>query len=125
MCEVDYDYDPASVWVETSVAKARKDHKCNCCRGRICAGDGYVKHFSTYEGRVTSEKVCGSCREAREDFVDTHGMIGVPRRFAHDLRECFGQESRPFWNESDHKWRSYLAGMIRRQRSAARVGRGS
>lgn len=135
MCSIS-GLERSQVWSETE-RRARKAHDCDCCGGRIKPGETYIKHFSVYDGIATSEKVCMPCHEARDEFCLKHNFVGIPSRFGFDLQDCVGEathriydketrrwrKSREFWRDDDRRWRSILAGMIRRDRAARRDDR--
>ena len=60
MC--DCDLEPPTVFRETK-RKARKDHKCNDCRGRIVAGETYTETFGVWDGDARRFKRCADCDE--------------------------------------------------------------
>lgn len=70
MCYIDTD-SYSEVWNEKE-QKARKNHKCDCCNGPILKGEKYIRHFSIFDGQVTSEKCCESCQYDRSDFSKHH-----------------------------------------------------
>lgn len=77
------DLERADCWVETLVT-ARKQHKCNCCRGYINKGDVYLRHFSALDNTAMSEKMCGFCTTIREQLsLCEEGWLRVPS----DVRE--------------------------------------
>lgn len=126
MCSIDL--EPCSVWDESEVKSARKVHTCDCCGGRIEPGSSYLRHFSVFDGDVTTEKCCASCRAARDEFRDHHGTVGTPGYTMQLLMECWSGESRKYWTEQDRRWRSLYAAMLLRGRAAARSvtrGKGS
>ena len=103
MCVIE-DGDRCSVWNETTV-KARKRHKCDCCKGFIEPGQTYLKHFSVFEGDATYEKMCGQCEVDRKAFCDAHGgSLWLPSAMRETIRECVGQDA-----ESKAEWGPLLA----------------
>ena len=69
MCYVDL--EPCEVWTEWEV-KARKSHLCDCCRGVISKGQTYTRHFSKFDGEISSEKICHNCDVERSEFAKMH-----------------------------------------------------
>lgn len=70
MCSIDTD-SYSELWDERQV-KSRKPHLCDCCGGRILVGQIYTKHFSKFEGEITSEKICNDCFVDRSEFSKAH-----------------------------------------------------
>lgn len=46
---------------ESTVRKARKEHKCCACSARILPGHYYRHVFTLFDGSVDTYKRCGSC----------------------------------------------------------------
>ena len=96
MCEIEFD-GYFSVYREQT-RKARKDHKCDCCHRVIKAGESYLSHFSVFEGKPCSEKMCADCENDRGDFFHEHGGgVTAPSSFLHYLYECVSEEPEPQW----------------------------
>lgn len=70
MCYIDVD-SYSEVWNER-VVTARKEHRCDCCQGIIVPGAKYIRHFSIFEGEITSEKLCVDCDGDRQEFSKRH-----------------------------------------------------
>lgn len=102
MCFVDL--EPCEVWDERD-RKARKEHKCSACGGKITVGSLYVVHFNVFEGEAKSDKMCKPCEAARREFAKDHdGMLCMPRELINMIRECIGEEggeefANPRWIE--------------------------
>jgi hypothetical protein len=97
MCVIDL--EPCAVWRETR-RKARKEHRCSCCLRTIRAGEGYLAHFSVYDGDATSEKCCVDCERDRKAFAVAHdGMLCTPGNLAWMLVDCIGDEP-----ETEARW---------------------
>jgi hypothetical protein len=47
--------------------KARKEHKCFECRGKISIGEKYHKHHGIWDGSAADYKVCDDCEALRKD----------------------------------------------------------
>jgi hypothetical protein len=111
MCDISL--EPCSLWSEVS-SKARKDHTCSSCRGRINRGDTYIRHFSKFEGDIASEKLCMPCQIARARFTEAHGdLTPTPSGFASMLEDCVV-------DGINDEWSSMLSAM-RQRRDDARV----
>ncbi len=103
MCFVDL--EPCEVWRETE-RKARKPHRCSCCRGTIPAGDEYLVHFSVFQGDATSEKMCLPCRDDRKAFADAHeGTLCTPSFLREMVAECVSEDE----DGDGAKWAAMLA----------------
>lgn len=91
MCVID-DLEHCPVWRETE-RKARKEHKCSCCRRRIGPGETYLDHFSVFDGGPHREKMCAECVADRRDFADAHGgVLCNPSYFPRMLADCIGDD---------------------------------
>lgn len=111
MCYVDL--EPCEVWNERQ-RKARKSHRCECCRGTIAAGEMYFAHFSVFEGDATNAKMCLRCNTDRDLFAAAHdGKLPTPGGFYAMLRECISEN-----DPDDDRWRP-MADRIRQSRSDA------
>jgi len=114
MCQIDND-EPATLW-EEDVVIARKQHVCRCCRGLIRAGQPYTKHFSLFDGDVTSEKKCAACSLMAEEFLAAHGVYFAPSQMPEALQTCIWEEE----HEGEEgrvmaaKWKRHLRNMERR-----------
>lgn len=62
------DYDPPSVWSETNIKAARKQHKCEECGRTIEAGEPYNYVWGIWDGYDQTFKTCQNCKALR-DFV--------------------------------------------------------
>ena len=51
-----------------TVVKARKEHRCDMCKGRIEIGEGYCRSFSVDGGDNWLLKEHLECKEKREDM---------------------------------------------------------
>lgn len=114
MCEVS-DLEGCDVWSER-VVKARKKHRCSACRAMIEPGSPYGKHFSVYDGSITSEAICADCWFSRQQFEDEHQIGIVPSYLIEFLRDCIIDN-----RDHNDKWRPVLAGVLKRKRAAERV----
>lgn len=75
MCEI------ATVYNETEVKRARKEHKCCECDGSIKAGTPYVSIFGVWSGEARTYKQCPECNALMHDIAgetcDTENMSGL------------------------------------------------
>lgn len=111
MCYLDL--GPCDVWQETQ-RKARKEHRCGCCRRTIRAGETYLVHFSIYEGNLNSQKCCTDCKSDRQDFANAHGgMICTPEILPMLLEECIDEEP-----AEAERWRPMLERILRPEATA-------
>ncbi len=108
MCDIDL--EPSDFWSERK-AKARKQHRCDCCGGAIRPGDVYLRHFSVYDGVAVTEKECPACMEMGERFAKEHGQRSNPSYMGQLLRDCLDS------GEGDH-WRADIDAMKARKEAA-------
>ena len=115
MCDIDTDSYSES-WSESEV-KARKPHRCDCCGGPILPGQKYTKHFSKFEGEITSEKCCAECFIDRSEFSKAHEYWTPSPGCTKDMvDECLRErESLPMML----KWARTLKRMEKRKQAAA------
>jgi hypothetical protein len=97
MCDLSGE-ETAAVW-SVLHPKARKEHRCDCCRGRIRPGERYMKVSAVYDGSASTEKACPRCRLALERFGKEHRYTPSPSSFEEYLAECvlWTKESRVKW----------------------------
>ena len=112
MCEISHD-EYATIW-EEDVVIARKLHRCDQCGGDIKPGTAYSKHFSLFEGDVTSEKRCYPCSVVTETFMDMHGTSFVPSQMASAINECIWEEGKD--SEAAKMWTLRQLEMDQRQK---------
>lgn len=111
MCYIEFDL--CEVWDEREITKARKTHKCDCCRGIIDKGCKYWRHFSKFEGEITSEKICLACQHDREVFAKAHeNMRPCPSATKEMVHECLHERE-------DFKQMLQWARMLRRMDNRA------
>lgn len=90
--------------------KARKEHTCYECRGKISIGETYHKHHGIWDGEADTFKVCNDCEVLRavcdKDEPDP------------EFRTAFGQLCESVFESGGADLiRSYLG--IKRKRGAA------
>lgn len=111
MCVIDFD-DYCTIWRETE-HKARKQHKCSCCRRKIEPGETYIVHFSIFDGSATSEKCCAECGKNREEFAKAHdGAMMNPSSFPQMVADCISED-----DEEDSAWAAMLDRIHRRAKT--------
>lgn len=116
MCDIDL--ESCAVFDETTVKKARKEHQCDCCGGPIPKGASYLKHFSVFDGSVTTEKQCPACTEMVAEFRKHHGQYSNPSYMPELLQQCIDSE-RGEDEAMVRKWEGELNAM--RQRAKDRI----
>lgn len=130
MCSIDL--DTCDVFTDTP-RKARKEHRCDCCRRIVLKGETYFKHFSLYEGHVTDEKCCKDCNDDRDEFAAAPGHMNCnPSSFMTVLHDCVVENSyldadyvpphgpMTKHEEQDWRWKDMLAKLeARNPRNAA------
>ena len=57
--------------------KARKQHKCEECRGTIAVGEVYNYHHGVLDGTGVSYKVCTDCETLRDDINKAWDVAGT------------------------------------------------
>ena len=53
--------------------KARKEHTCHICRGKIRKGERYSRESGKYEGEFSDRVTCKLCYLARDDHFNYTG----------------------------------------------------
>jgi len=119
MCEISFD-EGASVWKE-SEHTARKQHRCDCCRGVIRPGERYTKTFWIGDGRACSEKSCAPCALVTREFDEEHDAVGCPSYMRTLLEGCVQEESDVGNVAMVDKWQAALDSMWERRRAAEAV----
>jgi hypothetical protein len=108
MCYIDL--EPCDVWEEIRVNKARKEHRCSCCRRIIAVGESYLAHFSIFEHEACHEKLCADCEQDRKAFAEAHdAILCTPGYLPEMLESCIADEP-----ESKEKWEPMLAAIMTR-----------
>lgn len=111
MCVIDY--EPCEVWRETP-RKARKEHRCSACGGRIAAREGYTDYFSVFEGEINRGKACATCQTVVMEFAAAHeGMRPTPDSLVFILEECIADGDK----EDKRRWTPVLAEMQTRRKA--------
>lgn len=115
MCVIDDDGDRCELWSEFH-RTARKQHKCDACRGVIAAGERYLVHYSRYDGEENDRaKMCGACEVVRDKFKDSPGhLIPAPSFLREILEECIADGD----EESEAMWKPAIAEMEQRRAAA-------
>lgn len=108
MCEIDMgDGEPIEGYTEKN-RKARKEHRCTICGGRIASGERYAYRSGICDREPFSEKSCAACLDDDRQFSHAHHVSGVGGWLPDLLDECIA-EREPGWE----KW----AAMRERMRS--------
>ncbi len=110
MCDIDID-ETCDVWVEKTV-KARKEHQCHSCHLTIEPGKEYLRLFAVFEGQVSTEKICASCRRDFEAFKAEHNQYYYPSQVDLMLQNCI-DDAETFLESA--KWRRRLKQLERRR----------
>lgn len=88
MCEMFDQGDQCAVFSDTS-RRARKEHVCDSCCVTIAKGEKYFKHFNVFDGAMTSEKCCATCKADRVVFAAAPGHVDCsPSDFVWFLDGC-------------------------------------
>lgn len=108
MCDVFDIDDYCSVYIDTRVKAARKEHRCDSCDTVIAVGQGYLRNFHVYEGEASSEKVCGACADVYERFAEAHQGSYTPASLWRSLEQCIegadaDDEDAAYWREKQHE----------------------
>jgi hypothetical protein len=99
MCEIDFgDGDPVYGFTQRQ-RKARKEHRCDLCRGAIPSGSTYFYASWIYDHRPDWEHVCAVCAADIEAFSKAHEGFFMADSFLHYLDECIaeGDEESEAW----------------------------
>ena len=119
MCEMTNDGWEPKVWSE-SRRKARKEHRCESCRGTIRVGAVYFVHFSVFDDSVTNEKCCSRCQADRQAFAKEPGhLLPMPSSFTESLDECIADDEATALER--RRWRGVLRNVERRGKAPAVV----
>lgn len=97
MCDIDFG-DPASVWDERLVGRARKKHRCDTCGTTIAVGSSYLSCFYVCDGYASTEKQCIACRTIGNAFHREHSVSLCPSSLYTYLVECLDEER---WGDDD------------------------
>ena len=109
MCDINLDV--CQVWRETK-HRARKPHRCACCRVSIQVGQEYISHFSVFDNEATSEALCLPCQADRADFTAAHSeLTPAPSAFYQMLLDCIDE------NAEDNRWLTMRDRIVARNRT--------
>ena len=64
-CECDYDGD-APEFCNVAFVRARKEHRCYECSGKIAPGEKYRRVVGKWNGDLETYRECGLCNELRQ-----------------------------------------------------------
>jgi hypothetical protein len=115
MCDVGWDSDGPAFFSRTE-RKARKQHACDACDGKIQPGERYVvESFVAARGeRAESQKCCMPCDQIIEEFMLAHDSGPFPAYARSALKQCIDEEP-----ETAPKWQPMLDEMDARRKAAA------
>lgn len=115
MCDVGWDSDGPAFYASAK-RKARKQHVCDACDGKILPGETYVVESFVFErgDKPDAQKCCMACEAIRDEFMVVHdsGPFAAYTRDA--LRRCIEEEP-----ETAPKWQPLLDQMAERRKAAA------
>ena len=101
MCYIDL--EPCEVW-QTSLYRARKEHRCDTCSRIIRPGLRYMRVFAVFEGQASTDRSCLPCWRAGGIFADAHdGMRCTPSSLVDMIRECIDEN-----DEGVGQWKRML-----------------
>jgi hypothetical protein len=113
------DYDPPE-FVSRSMPRARKEHRCEECRGCIVPGEQYEYVFGKWDGYLSTFKTCERCVELRQWVENNlpclcwaHGNLNT------DLEEAIVQAYDVARDEVTGLWFGYLRRRVLRDRHNA------
>jgi hypothetical protein len=91
MCNVDFNFDPPTVF-RTEVRTSRKVRRCDECSRTVVAGEIYENTFMVYDGGVSTFSTCSHCLVARQWMLrecggSLYGAGGEDGGLMHEMRE--------------------------------------
>lgn len=108
MCDLAGD-ERAEVF-EEEVRRARKEHRCECCRRTIAVGERYARTFVVFEGEPDSAKACLACHRAIQRFGKAHRFYPFPSSFAECLEQCIDER-----DDGYQRWQRELRALAKRR----------
>lgn len=117
MCDFEVD-EPISGSTELH-RRARKEHQCGSCRGRIRPGETYLRYSWFGDGTAAAVSVCEPCELGWQFFRSEHGSYPTPDWFKEALFSCFDGADKT--DPEAKVWRDVYAGMLKRSRAAQRA----
>lgn len=96
--------DIAEVY-EIEKRKARKDHRCEECRGTIKAGEIYCFHHGVFDGSGFSNKICVDCDAIRDEMNKKVGIYD---------QVCVGELQDAVFEDSEATIKRYIEIKIKR-----------
>lgn len=88
MCDSIGDFAEPFDFCTESQPTARKQYRCDCCRGSINKGETYLKHTSKFEGEISTERMCAGCFVDWAVFVREHQFFTSPSNAPDMYYEC-------------------------------------
>ena len=67
-CTISIDHDSAPSCTKKKIQKARKQHVCTECGGKILPGEEYEYYSGTWDGEADTFKTCLDCKSVRDVF---------------------------------------------------------
>jgi hypothetical protein len=115
MCDVGWDSDGPAFYSRTA-RRARKQHVCDACAGKIQPGEKYVvEAFAAERGdKAESQKCCMACEAIRDAFMEVHDSGPFASYTRSALRHCIEEEP-----ASAETWQPMLDAMDARRKAAA------
>lgn len=120
MCEIYTGDDEAVDGYTEKRRTARKSHACDCCGGRILAGESYVYRSWIFDHAPESEKCCDPCGKDATEFNKEHHVSLFAHRVPEYLDECV-EEKEPGWE----KWQAMIDRMKARREARALASEGA
>lgn len=108
MCEIDFSEGEPVTGYRTKTRKARKPHRCDCCRGPIETGSTYLYASWLHEREPDSEKQCAACAADNREFASAHGVYLFGSEFYNYLHECVVNPDEDGDDEDSKRWRPML-----------------
>lgn len=71
-CLIEVDLDGSCEFCRTEKRKARKEHKCGECKGKILKGEEYEYVAGMWERCFSTHKTCSACLEIRNVFMKSY-----------------------------------------------------
>ena len=85
-CDLDVGNDMPTFYIEPTMCRAKKAHRCCECRGEIKPGTQYERACGVWEGKFKTFKTCIGCKRVRDHYFPHGHNFGEMRA---DLWECW------------------------------------
>lgn len=117
MCDVDFCTDGrAEFWHENRPLAAKK-HRCSACGSTFGPGVAYLRIAASFDGSMTSYKVCPTCEVDYEEFRSEHTTYLTPNFLGEMFETCVDYAET---GEEEARWQGKLDALHER-----RVGKGA